>query len=122
MAAADTARRLIAAKGRSDGALRRPSMDQTVGAKPWTPVDADPVVDPLVASGLSVVVLDALTVARPGLSLHVDCSAVAFMDADVEPKVGDLLETAGDRYKVLEVDRLAPGPTTAMFTLQLKAS
>lgn len=122
MAAADVARRLIAKHGRSDGALRRPSADQTAGSKPWAPVDADPAVDPLIASGMSVVVLSAATVMRPGLVLHTDCSAVAYLSADVEPKVGDLLETRGDRYRVLELDELAPGPDTALFTLQLKAS
>jgi hypothetical protein len=37
------------------------------------------------------------------------------------PTVGDLLETAGDRYAVLQVDTLQPAADKVLFTLSLKA-
>lgn len=123
MAAADVARRLLAKHGRTDGVLRRPRLDNTAPPnKPWAPVDADPAVDPVVASNLSVVVLDASVVAKPGAEFAPETTSVAYLDADVEPLVRDLLETRGETYSVLRVEELAPGLTTAMFTLHLKAS
>lgn len=122
MAAADVARRLIAKHGRSDGALRRGSLSTEVPAlKPWAPQDKDPATSDLVASGLSVVVLDALTALRPG-DLLPQQTAVAYLDADVEPLKLDVLETQGERYAVLEVEELAPGPTTALYTLHLRSA
>lgn len=115
MALQDTARRLIDKFGRHDGVLRRSTTVDT--PKPWAPeVSSAPV-----ASGQTVVVLDAKTVLRPEQLLP-EQTSVAYMDADVEPKGLDVLETAGQRYAVLEVEQLAPGETTYLYILHLKAS
>lgn len=115
MALADTVRRLIAKNGRSDGALVRQTTVAT--AKPWAPdVDVAPA-----ATGLSVVVLEALAVLKPE-QLRPEQTAVAYMDADFAPLKLDVLETRGERYAVLEVEELAPGPTTYLYTLHLKAA
>jgi hypothetical protein len=120
MAASDTARRLIAKFGRSDGELSRPRQAlEAVPGRPWAAQAQDPAVDPVLAAGLSVVVLDAKTVLRPELILP-EQTAVAYLAAGLEPRNLDVLTTRGKSYSVLEVEELAPGDDTALFTLHLK--
>lgn len=121
MAAADTARRLIAKNGRWDGVLSRPSIALVAPQdRPWASEDAAPAVDPVLASGLSVVVLDARTTLKPEVILP-DQTAVAYLAPGlVEPRNLDVLTTRGKSYSVLEVEELAPGDNTALYTLHLK--
>jgi hypothetical protein len=120
MAAADTARRLIAKNGRSDGVLSRFSTSlQPILGRPWASSSIDPAVSPILASGLSVVVLDARTALRPDVILP-DQTAVAYLAAGLEPKNLDVLETKGKAYSVMEVEELAPGDSVALYILHLK--
>lgn len=127
MAARDVALRLIAKHGRTDGVLRRPSADATVNpARPWAPGDSNPAVDPIVAQGLAVVVLDINTyrkTAGPDVAINPAATAVALIAAasGAEPRVSDTLESRGTRYAVLASDLLAPGDDDVLYTLQLKA-
>lgn len=116
------AERLIAKKGRRDGVLRRPGSDNAAPAdRPWAPVDSDPSQDPAMAENLSVVVLDAKLFKQDQLTP--ETTAVAYLAASAcpEPRSGDLLETRGTRYAVLDVQDLAPGEDSILYTLNLKA-
>lgn len=120
MAAADTARRLIAKFGRSDGELLRPSLSlQTTPERPWASDLSDLAVNPSVGSGLSVVVLDALTVLKPEQLLP-EQTAVAYLAAGLEPRDLDVLTTKGRRYSILKVEELSPGTDVALYILHLK--
>lgn len=116
------AERLIAKKGRKDGVLRRPSSDNAATSdRPWAPQDSDPTQDPAMAEELSVVVLDAKLFKKEQLTP--ETTAVAYLAASAcpEPRTGDLLETRGHRYSVLDVQDLAPGEDSILYTLNLKA-
>lgn len=118
MAAADTARRLIAKHGRKDGVLTRPSNAQQAPAdKPWAPMAT--ATDPEVASDLSVVVLDASLAVKPDQLLP-EQTAVAYLASGVEPRELDVLGTRGKAYSVLRVEELAPGDDTVLYILHLK--
>lgn len=120
MAAADTARKLIAKKGRQDGVLRRPKADNVATAdRPWAPIDSNPAADPVVATGLAVVILDASQAHKPE-TLTPSSTAVAYMAVGIDVHLGDILETKGDRYLVLKAELLAPGPDDVLYTLHLK--
>jgi hypothetical protein len=120
MAASDTARRLIAKNGRSDGILKRPSSAlQDPVDRPWASEATDPQVSAELASDLSVVVLDARTALRPEVILP-DQTAVAYLAAGIEPQNLDTLTTKGKTYSILEVEELAPGDETALYILHLK--
>lgn len=121
--------RLIRKKGRADGEIIRTSSPATPAQTPWKP--GVPTKTAL-AENLSVVVLDAKTMlafSRKGeaviASLAPEATAIAFLAAaslDVPPAIGDLLETGGRRYSVLDVEDLCPGEQTILYTLHLKAS
>ncbi len=121
---AATAARLIGKNGRTDGVLRRPGNDQLVqGDRPWAPQDADPIGDSPIAAGLGVVILDQSVLnAQQSQALHPESTAMGLLPGSaVEPLIGDLLETKGERYMVLRVDKLAPAGKSILFTLSLKA-
>jgi hypothetical protein len=126
--AAQTAFRLVVKKGRLDGRLRRPGYDQaTVNGQPWKPIDADQGEVPILASNLAVVVLDRATLpAASAQALAPEATAMGLMaflslPIGVEPKLGDVLETAGDRYSIVGVDLLKPADEGILYTLSLKA-
>jgi hypothetical protein len=116
------AQRLMAKKGRLDGVLRRPSADaQPTAGKPWSPADPTPSYDPVVAEGFAVVVLDASLFKKDQLAPEATAVAYAAADDLPEPRVGDLLETKGERFAVLDVQDLSPGSDSILYTLMLKA-
>lgn len=122
MSAADTATRLIKQYGRLDGVLRRPSNANTVTVgKPWAPTALDPVTDPILASGLPVVILDASMIPK-SMTLIPTATAMAYMPAGlVVPNLGDVLETKGERYFVEQAEELSPGSINFMYILHLRS-
>lgn len=126
MAARELALRLITKHGRRDGVVRRPSADAVAPSdRPWRPDDAASGPDPVVATELPVVVLDAETYRKsmgPDTRLAPEATAVALVAAasGVELRVGDTLETRRVRYAVLQVDLLAPGETDVLYTLHMR--
>lgn len=142
MAAADTARRLIAKHGRRDGQLERPSTLEVPASpsQPWKPVqlgteaEVDQLLDALEGAGtgaetegepsdepFDVVVLDASSFKKDQLTPETTAVAyVAALALSSPPKVGDRLLTRGERYHVLRADDLAPGVGSILYTLHLK--
>ena len=114
--------RLIKKKGRSDGVLKRPSSDNAASlGTPWKPVEGALANDPVLAAELSVVVLGASEFKSEDLTPG--STAVAYMAADTCPvvKTGDVLESRGARYSVLNAEDLAPGDESVLYILHLKA-
>lgn len=126
MAAADLALKLIAAKGRNDGVVRRPSKGVVPDAsRPWAPGHIG--TDPILAEGVAIVLLDIESYrAAFGRDAVIapEVSAMAMIAAKNQsfiPEVGDLLVTRGLTYSTVKVDTLAPAMVDVMYILHLKS-
>lgn len=125
------AQKLIAKKGRRDGALVR-SISSNVPdpSRPWKPGQPERVI---LAANLPVVILDAKLMLTGftskgqaiSKSLSPEATSIAYLAAGAiaeKPRINDLLTSKGETFSVIEVEDLSPGAESILYLLQLKAT